>query len=79
MNKVVILGQVRHALTVAGTIAVTLGVTDSAHVGAIINDAMLYIGVVTAVGAFLWSFDNAIRNHQLKQWAENLPFKKIDG
>lgn len=72
MNSTQVLLAIRHALTIAGTIAVTLGYTDAAHCTAATNTLIQVIGGVLVALNFIWGLYNAAKNHQLKQWWDSL-------
>src|SRR5258708_4167370 len=55
MGKDELLAFVRHALTVAGTALASYGVLSADQATALANDAMVAIGAIMPIAAFIWS------------------------
>jgi hypothetical protein len=59
MNKVVVAGQVRHVITIVGTVLVTTGALPNVSqedVGTFANATEIVVGGVAVVGAAVWSW-----------------------
>ncbi len=72
MNSTQVLSAIRHTLTIAGTIAVTLGYTDAAHCTNAVNVTMQLVGEALVILGFVCALVNAARTHTLKQWWDTL-------